>query len=206
VLIATVSGIILGVLLALIQLERIPILRQLCQLFVSFVRGTPIMVQMFIVYYALPMLLGLIGIDITRWEKIFFIYVTYGLSSSAFFSEIIRSAVQSVPKSQTDAAGSIGLTRPQTYLRVILPQSVVIAIPSIGTSIIGLLQSTSLAFSLGILDVVGRIRTLGTITARVLEGYIVAAVIFVVLSIMLEQLFGFIERKMRYGAKGEAVT
>jgi L-cystine transport system permease protein len=161
---------------------------------------------MFIVYYALPMLLGLIGIDITRWEKIFFIYVTYALSSSAFFSEIIRSAVQSVPKSQTDAAASIGLTRPQTYLRVILPQSVVIAIPSVGTSIIGLLQSTSLAFSLGILDVVGRIRALGTITARVLEGYIVAAVIFVILSIMLERLFGFIERKTRYGAQGgEAV-
>ena len=200
VLIATISGLAVGLLLSFPRLEKIPLLSQLCQILVSFIRGTPILIQMFIVYYALPILLLQIGINITRWDKIYFIYITYGINTGAYFSEIIRSSILSVPKSQSDAAASVGLTRVQSYFRIIIPQSVVIAIPSLGTSMISLLQDTSLAFALGILDVIGRVRALGSITSRILEGYVVAAFIFIVITIALEKLFEYIEKKTRQEA------
>jgi L-cystine transport system permease protein len=203
VVVATLSGLVLGLLLAFPRLEHIPGLRQVCAVFVSFIRGTPILIQMFIVYYGLPMLLMRAGVNITRWDKIYFIYITYGINTGAYFSEIIRSSILSVPRAQRDAAAAAGLTRAQAYYRIIIPQSITVAIPSLGTSITSLLQDTSLAFSLGILDVIGRIRALGVITTRVLEGYIVAAFIFIALTIMLEKFFGYIEVKTRHGTAGQ---
>jgi L-cystine transport system permease protein len=200
VLVATVLGLFIGLLLAFARLEKIPLLSQVSRVLVSFIRGTPILIQMFIVYYGLPMLLLRWGINITRWDKIYFIYITYGINTGAYFSEIIRSAVLSVPKAQKDAAAAIGLTRLQAYVRIIIPQSLVIAVPSLGTSITSLLQDTSLAFALGILDVIGRVRALGAITSRILEGYVVAALVFIALTITLEKLFGFIEVKTRHEA------
>jgi L-cystine transport system permease protein len=198
VLVATVGGLIIGMILAFVRIEKIPVLSQIALIIVSFLRGTPIIIQMFIVYYGLPLLLQGINIDIMWWDKIYFVFVTYALNTAAFFSEIIRSSVQSVPKSQREAAASAGLTKLQTYRRIVIPQSVSIAIPSLGMSMTGLLQDTSLAFTLGILDVIGRVRALGAITSHVLEGYIVAACIFVILSIGLEKLFGWLERKTTY--------
>ncbi|MDR2404578.1 MAG: amino acid ABC transporter permease [Spirochaetaceae bacterium] len=200
VLVATLSGLAVGLILAFPRLEKIPVLSHVCQVLVSFIRGTPILIQMFIVYYALPMLLLQVGINITRWDKIYFIYITYGINTGAYFSEIIRSSILSVPRSQRDAAAAVGLTRAQTYRRIIIPQSVAIAIPSLGTSMTSLLQDTSLAFALGILDVIGRVRALGAITSRILEGYVVAALIFIVLTVSLEKLFGYIETKTRHQA------
>jgi L-cystine transport system permease protein len=195
--VATVSGLALGLLLAFPRLENIPILKQVCTVLVSFIRGTPILIQMFIVYYALPMLLLGAGIDITRWNKIYFIFITYGLNTGAYFSEIIRASILGVPRAQKDAAAAAGLTKVQAYYRIIIPQSAVIAIPSLGTSIVSLLQDTSLAFSLGILDVIGRVRALGALTSRILEGYIDAAVIFIILTIALEKGFGYLEATTR---------
>lgn len=200
VAVATIAGLILGLVLAFLQLEKVPVLKQLCQIYVSFIRGTPILIQMFIAYYALPMLLLPLGIDITRWDKIYFIFVSYGMNTGAYFSEIIRSAILSVPRAQKDAAAAAGLTKFQAYARIIIPQSAVIAIPSLGTSITSLLQDTSLAFSLGILDVIGRVRALGAITSRILEGYVVAATVFIILTIGLEKFFGALEARTRHQA------
>jgi L-cystine transport system permease protein len=200
VTVATLLGLILGLVLAFLQLEKVPVLKQLCQVYVSFIRGTPILIQMFIVYYALPMVLLPLGINITRWNKIYFIFITYGMNTGAYFSEILRSAILAVPRAQKDAAAAAGLTRLQAYIRIIIPQSAVIAIPSLGTSMTSLLQDTSLAFSLGILDVIGRVRALGALTSRILEGYVVAAVIFIILTIALEKFFGYLETRTRHQA------
>jgi L-cystine transport system permease protein len=198
VAVATAGGLLFGMLLAIPRIERTPILSQFSRVVISFLRGTPIIIQMFIVYYGLPMLLQTMKIDITGWDKIYFIFVTYALNTGAFFAEIIRSSILSVPKSQSEAAAAAGLTRFQTYRRIIVPQSVSIAIPSLGMSMTGLLQDTSLAFTLGVLDVIGRVRALGALTSHVLEGYVVAAAIFILLSVGLEKVFGYIERKTRY--------
>lgn len=197
VAVATAIGIFLGLVIAFVRIEKVPILSQISQVFVSFVRGTPILVQLFLVYYGLPMIFtALANID-----KIEFVFITYGLSTAAFFSEIFRSAIASVPADQKEAAASVGLTKLQTYRRVILPQAFRIALPATGTMIVGLLQETSLAFSLGIIDVIGKVRALAALTYRSLEGYFIAAIIFVVLSIVLERCFAWLTKRFQYQSK-----
>jgi L-cystine transport system permease protein len=197
VLVATIIGILFGILLAFVRLERIPGLNQVAICFVSFIRGTPILIQMFIVYFGLPPLLRNIGIDISTWDKIYFIFVTYGINTGAYFSEIFRSSILSVPKTQMDAARSVGLSRASTYKRIIIPQSIPIAIPGVGVMMTNLLQDSSLAFAFGILDVIGKARTLGQLRNRSIEGYIVSAVIFTVLAIGIEKSFALLEKRNR---------
>lgn len=195
VLLATLIGFLLGTILALFRLYKVPVLNQLTLLFVSFNRGTPVIVQLFIVFYGLPILLLLVGVDINRWDKLNFVIIAYGLNAAAFMSEIIRAAIMSVSVGQTEAAYSVGMTRYQAFIRIVAPQSVVIALPSLGTNMVGLLQDTSIAFSLGIVDVIGKVRAIGANTYHTMEGYIGASIIFIILSIMLEKLFSFIEKR-----------
>lgn len=194
VITSIIIGSIIGVILAQFRLNKVPVLNQISIVYISFVRGTPIIVQMFIVFYGLPMLLNLVGIDINRWDKIYFVIVTYGLNAGAFLAEIFRSAIASVPVGQAEAAYSIGLNNAQTFTRVVAPQAVITAIPSLGTMLVGLLQDTSIAFQLGVIDVMGEVQAIGADTKRSMEGYVDAAIIFLVLAIALEKLFGRLEK------------
>ncbi|MDR0642155.1 MAG: amino acid ABC transporter permease [Treponema sp.] len=203
VAVAMAAGIILGMVITFFRVEKVPILRQFSVVFVSFIRGTPMLVQLFVVYYGLPALFMLFGINILRVNRLFFVFVTYGLNSAAFLSETFRSAIGSIDKFQWDAAASIGLTRMQTYIRVIIPQSVVIAIPSVGTSLSSLLQDTSLAFAIGVIDIVGKINSMSASLGHSLEGYTIAAVIFIALSFGIERTFALLEKKTR--TQNEAV-
>jgi L-cystine transport system permease protein len=195
--VAMAAGLVIGMLITFFRVEKVPLLNQLSVVFVSFIRGTPILVQLFVVYYGLPAVMKIFGINIMRAEKILFVFLTYALNSGAFLSENFRSAIMSVSKSQWDAAASIGLNKFQVYFRVIIPQSVVVAIPAVGTFLSQLLQDTSLAFALGIVDIVGKINTMGASISHVLEGYCVAAVLFTALTFVIERTFAFIEKKMR---------
>jgi L-cystine transport system permease protein len=128
----------------------------------------------------------------------FYLYVTYGLNTAAFQSETFRAAILSVPEHQMEAALASGLSKKQAYLKIILPQAIKVAIPSFGTATISLLQDTSLAFTIGVLDVIGRAKALGAVTMHLFEGYVDAALIFVVCSICLALCFRYIEVKANY--------
>jgi L-cystine transport system permease protein len=195
---ATVIGLLLGILLAVVRLYRIPVLNQISIVFISFMRGTPIIVQMFVVYYGLPSLLLAAGIDINNWDKMVFVITTYGLNLAAFLAEIFRASIAGVPAGQAEAAYSVGLTRYQAFRRIVAPQAVRSALPSVGVNMVGLLQDTSVAFPLGIIDVMGKVRAIGANTYHFLEGYFVAAILFVVLSYLLEKGFVLLEKKYAY--------
>lgn len=195
---ATALGTALGVALAFARLYRVPALNQLATVFISFMRGTPIIVQMFVVYYGLPALLLGVGVDVNRWDKIYFIIITYGLNAAAFMGEIFRAAISSVPAGQSEAAYSVGLTRFQAFRRIVIPQAVKIALPSFGANLVGLLQDTSIAFSLGIVDVMGKVRTIGAVTFHYLEGYVCAAILFVALSVLIEKSFAMLGKRFSF--------
>lgn len=193
---ATLIGALGGVMLALVRLYRVPVLNRAAVLYISFMRGTPIIVQMFLVFYGVPMLLERVGIDINRWDKLFFVVLTYTLNTAAFKAELFRTAIRSVPAGQTEAAYAVGLTRLQCFRRVVAPQAALIALPSIGTGLTSLLQDTSLAFTLGIVDVMGKVSAIGSYSNRLLEGYVGAGIIFLLLSISLEKGFARIETSL----------
>ncbi len=195
---ATILGVILGTVLALFRLSKTPVIDQISAIYISFMRGTPIIVQMFIVYYGLPLALLMIHVDINHWDKLIFIIITYGLNMAAFMAEIIRAAIIGIPIGQTEAAYAVGMSRLQTFRRIVAPQALLIALPSLGMNMVGLLQNTSIAFSLGIIDVIGKARVIGASTYHTLEGYVGAAVIFLTLCILMEYGFSNIEKKLKY--------
>ncbi|MDR0998438.1 MAG: amino acid ABC transporter permease [Treponema sp.] len=197
VVIATGLGLILGTVAAVIRINKIPVLNRIVLAGISFLRGTPIIVQLFVVYFGLPVLLKLAGINAARWSKLIFVNITYSLNISAFLSEIIRGALNGVDPGQREAALSVGLTGWQTFRRIIAPQSLLIALPSFSVSILNLLQNTSLGFTIGIVDMVGQVRAIGTRTYHVIEAYVDAAIIFVVLSFILNYLFSLVEKRLR---------
>ncbi|MDR1378594.1 MAG: amino acid ABC transporter permease [Synergistaceae bacterium] len=190
------GGTLLGLLLATVRLYRVPVLNALAVFYISFVRGTPVIIQMFIVYYGFPILLNNFGVNINRWDKLYFVLIAYALNNAAFMAEIIRSAIASVPAGQTEAAWSVGLSGFQTFRRIVLPQAFFIAFPAFGTRVINAMQDTSLAFTLGILDMLGQAEAIGIRTYHVLEGYVVVALVFIAASLLLEKGFAWAGKKL----------
>jgi L-cystine transport system permease protein len=156
---------------------------------------------MFVVYYGLPLLLLGVGIDIMRWDKMLFIYITFGLNVGAFLSEVFRSSILSVPSSQWDAAAMVGHGKARAYLSVIVPQAAVIAIPSLSYTFIMLFQDTSLTFAMGVVDVIGKAQLLGGRIFHTMEGYFVAAIIFITFSILIEKGFALLAKRLNTQGK-----
>lgn len=190
-----ILGLILGIAAAIPRLFKIPFLNQIVILYVSFIRGTPILIQLFLVFYGLPAILMLLfSIDITRMEAIYFVIITYALSNGAGFAEIFRAAIRAVDHGQTEAAYSVGMTGRQNFFRIILPQAVRIAFPNMANSVIGSLKDTSLAFTIGVMDMMGRGDTLISATAHALEVYISLAIIYYTIVLLFEKLFRMLEK------------
>ncbi|TXK83873.1 amino acid ABC transporter permease [Paenibacillus sp. N3.4] len=193
----TLAGMVLSLLIATFRLFDIPVLKQLSIMLTSYARNTPIVIQMFIIYYGLPLLLNAwFGININTWDKLVFVIVAYTINSSAFFSEAIRTAVLSIDPGQMEAAYSVGMSRLQAYRRIILPQAFVIAFPIIGINISALMRDTSIAYAIGVMDVVGQAKAIGGRSFHTLEAYVGAAIIFIILSLVFEKLFSSIEDRL----------
>jgi L-cystine transport system permease protein len=190
-------GILVGLLIAIPRLYKVPVLSQIGGVYVSFVRGTPILIKLFLVYYGLPELLKLVNIDVSRVDPIFFVIVTYSLSSGAFISETIRAAVNSVDRGQTEAAYAAGMTAGQTFIRIVVPQALKVAFPNFANTFIGYLKDTSLAFSIGVMDMMGRGEAIIGATSHFLEVYISLSIIYYVTVIALEKLFAISEQRLQ---------
>lgn len=202
---AVLLGMSLGIVLAYIRVHKVPVLYQISCVYISFIRGTPQIIQLFLVYYGLPAFVETVfGIDINRWNAIYFVILAYGMNESAQYSEIFRGGLLSIPYAQYEAGYACGLTKLQTFARVIFPQVIRIIIPSVGVSIIVLFQNTSMAASIGVRDLMGRAMLYGAYTKHYTENLFCTAVIFIVVSIVLELLFGKLNQKMKFTGKKEA--
>ncbi|TKJ89463.1 cysteine ABC transporter permease [Paenibacillus sp. CFBP13512] len=199
-------GLIIGMLVALPRLYNVPVLKRVSQVYVSFFRGTPILIQLFLIYYGLPTILQWINIDISRVAVLYFVILAYALNSGAFVSEMIRASVSAVDRGQIEAAQSIGMSGYQTFTRIILPQALAISIPLFGNLVIGNLKDTSLAFTLGVMEMTGRSQTLGTATQHFVETYIALSLIYFVISMILEQGFLWLERRLHRHEAGAKQT
>lgn len=200
VLAAMAIGIVLSVVLALFRIYRIPVLNQFAIAYISFIRGTPINIQLFVVYFGVPLLLSSVFPRINRANPMLFVVITYAINNAAFFAELIRASVKGVNTGQVEAGYSIGMTKLQTFFRIIVPQAFRLAIPDIGNTIINLLKNTALAYTLGIVDLMGEVMIIGGTTRHTLEGYMDVAIIYIILSALLESGFLRIERKLNVRA------
>lgn len=190
------AGVIVGFLVALPRLYKVPGLKTCSEIYISFFRGTPILIQLFLFYYGLPEIMKLIHVDMTRTPVLVFVILTYGLHTGAYMSEMIRAAVMAVDKGQVEAAYATGMTGFQAFSRIVLPQALGIAVPVFSNLVIALLKDTSLAFTLGVMEMTGKAQTLGSVTQHFIETYIALALIYLVISYTIEKLLLLVEHRL----------
>ncbi len=197
-----ILGMALAILLFIQGRSKNRFVRSLASTYINVIRCTPSIVLLFIVYYGIPKLaLGLFGLDLNFTSKLVYVVISLSLIYSASLSEIIRSAYLALGRSQYEAALSIGLTPFQAVRRIMLPQGLVIALPNLGNSLISLFKEGSLAFTIGLIDMMGAgnliiSRNYG---AYSLETYIALAIIYWLITLLLEQLFLKLEKHYSRG-------
>lgn len=191
-IIAVFFGAILGALLALGKMSRFKILRGIITAFIEIIRGTPILLQLYLFYFILPMALPALNI-----ETYPSIAIALVVNSSAYVSEVIRSGIQAVDKGQTEAARSLGLNKTQTMLKVVLPQAVKNILPALGNEFIMIIKETSLASTFFVGDLMTSYLTVRGATFLAIESLFIVGVIYFVLTFALSKLVGVYENKLK---------
>ena len=174
-------GLILGFLLALMRLSRFWPFSLLSRFYVSIFRGTPLIAQLFMIYYGLPQF----GIEL---DPIPAAMIGLSLNMAAYASETLRAAISSIEKGQWEAAASIGMTRWQTLYRVILPQAGRTALPPLGNSFIGLVKDTSLAATIQVPELFRQAQLVTSRTLEVFTMYLAASLIYWIMATLLSAL------------------
>lgn len=149
-------ALVLGLLLTWQKLSRNLVARTLSTIYISFMRGTPIIVQILIVFIGVPLLFSSFGISTDGWNNMIYAILAFSLNEAAFFAEIFRSAYAAIDKGQIEAAQSVGMNKRQVFLHVILPQGLASALPNTTNMIIELMKNTSLGLAIGVVDLMGQ--------------------------------------------------
>ena len=197
-----VFGLILALFFAIVKINRVKILYPIQSVFVSFLKGTPVLVQLMLTFYGIPLILKAINLrygtslNINSIPAPTFAIVAFAFNEAAYASETIRAAILSVSDGEIEAARSLGMTNAQVYWRVIIPNAAVVATPTLINSLIGLTKGTSLAFSAGVVEVFAQAQILGGADFRYFERFVSVALVYWVVNIIIERLGRLIEEKM----------
>ncbi|CAH0990294.1 putative amino-acid permease protein YxeN [Sinobacterium norvegicum] len=190
--IATAAALIIGLSIALIKVYKLAFFSAVSDAFLSFFRGTPLLVQMFLLYYGLPQFFPVLkGLDAFSAATI-----ALSLHFSAYMAESMRGAIISVHKSQMEAAISIGMSKHQAMARIILPQAARSALPPLMNNTIDLLKSTSLAFTLGVAEIMAKAQMEAASSFKFFESFLLVACLYWIIVIILGRLQLVIERKL----------
>ena len=192
--ITLVGALPLGMLVAFARMSRFKPLALLARAYISILRGTPLMLQMFAIYFA-PYYL--FGIRLTTDSKWYATIVAFIINYSAYFGEIYRSGIQSIPRGQYEAAEVLGYSNAQTFVRIVLPQVIKRIMPSMTNEVITLVKDTSLAFSIGVIEMFTVAKQLVASQVSMLP-FALAAAFYWVFNLLVDLAAGFVERKLDY--------
>ena len=190
--ITVVFGAILGALLALMRRSHLSVIRFLVTAFVEFIRGTPMLLQLYVGYFIVPLMFPALGLGTFAS-----ISVALVINSGAYVSEIIRSGIQAVDPGQGEAARSLGLSKGQTMRKVILPQAVKNILPALGNEFVTIIKETSLASTFFVGDLMTSYLIVKGATYLAFESLIIVGVIYFVLTFTLSKLVGAFERRLK---------
>ena len=189
--IAVALGTILGTLVAMAKMSKIWPLRALMTVYIEVLRGTPILLQLYIFYFALPQLLPFLKLSPFMW-----VAIAMCVNSSAYVSEVIRSGIQAVDKGQMEAARSLGLSQSQAMTKIILPQAIKNILPALGNEFIMILKETSLASTFYLGDLMTSYLIVKGATYLGFETLLIVGCIYFCLTFPLSKLVGWFEKKM----------
>ncbi len=189
--ISVLLGTVLGALVALMRMSKSKILRFISSAYIEVIRGTPILLQLYIFYFVLPNLLPFLKLSQFMWVSI-----ALCVNSAAYVSEVIRSGIQAVDKGQTEAARSLGMSESQTMMKIILPQAVRNILPALGNEFIMMLKETSLASTFFLYDLMTVRQIITGATSLTLEPMTIVAIIYLCMTYPLSKLVGHFEKKL----------
>lgn len=186
--IATAIALVIAIVIAVIKTFNIKILSEISDVYISFFRGTPLLVQLFLLYYGLPQLLPIFASIDAYWASI----LGLSLHFSAYMAEAIRGAISSIDKGQFEASYSLGMSQTQTFRHIILPQSIRVAIPSLMNNFIDLVKSTSLAFTLGVPEIMAKAQLEASSSFKYFECFLAVAIVYWVIVL----IFGYLQKRL----------
>ncbi|MBO0959347.1 amino acid ABC transporter permease [Neobacillus sp. MM2021_6] len=201
-IVALLIALPLAFLLALTRINRIPVLHRFAQVYVSFVRGTPVIVQIFIVYSSVPLMLTSlfkkfhIETNIYDVNPIWYAFIVFTLNTIAILIEVFRSAISTVSKGQLEAGYSVGLTNVQAFRRIIIPQTLVVALPNICTATVNLIKATSLGYAMSLQEITLRAKVAANVGYNYVEAYIDIFLVYLILCSLVEYLFKVYEKRL----------
>lgn len=171
-------GLCIALFTALAQVANLPVVKQVARFYVWIIRGTPMIVQLFVVYFGLPS----IGITLSAFPSA---VIVFSLSVGAYCSETIRAAIESIPAGQLEAGYCVGMTFWQTMFRIIIPQAMVTAFPPLSNSLIGLVKDTSLAYSVAIVEILATAQRIAARTYDYFWLYLEAGLVYLIFCTIL---------------------
>ncbi|WP_353092620.1 amino acid ABC transporter permease [Tissierella praeacuta] len=189
-LFGVIFGTLVGVLLALMKLSNNKILKGISASYIEVVRGTPLILQIYLIYHGLPMILPLPD------SRIFLGTVAVLLNSSAYVAEIIRAGIQSIDKGQMEAARSLGMTSGMSMMYIIIPQAFKNILPALGNEFIVLVKESAIISVIGVQDLMYNADTLRGITYKPFAPLIYAGIIYFIITFSLSKLIGILERRL----------
>src|SRR5690625_79099 len=201
-IVALLISLPLGFLLALTRKNRIPVLSQMARVYVSFVRGTPIIVQIFIVYSSIPLILDTLfttyNIDVKVYDihPIWYAFVVFSFSTTAILIEVFRSALSTIEKGQLEAAYAVGLTSIQAYRRIIIPQILVVAFPNLCNATVNLIKATSLGYAMSLQEITLKAKVEANVGYNYIEAYIDVFIVYLILCSLVEFAFKLFEKRL----------
>ncbi|MCG8708278.1 ABC transporter permease subunit [Brenneria sp. 4F2] len=195
-----VLGLLLGLLLTVMQESQRGVIRRSALIYIDVMRSTPLLLLIFLVFFGSKVFLSQLGVSQRLFSDSFLAIVAITLGMSAYFSEMMRSAYRAVDKGQLEAINSLAIPVFGGFLRIILPQATVIAIPNLGNLMINIVKLTSLVSLIGIVDVFGRAKKISNSNYGVnqLEAFISVIIIYWIINVLIDVAMKFLEKKYRY--------
>ncbi|MEG3305849.1 amino acid ABC transporter permease [Streptococcus suis] len=182
-------GLLIAIGTALVQIAQIPILKQVARFYIWVVRGTPLLVQLYVIFFGLPSL----GIVLDAFPSA---VLVFSVNTGAYAAETIRASIESVPKGQLEAGYSVGMSFAQTMRRIILPQAFRVAFPPLSNTLIGLVKDTSLAANITVLEMFMATQQIVARTYEPFALYCEVALVYLLFSTILTKLQAYGEKKL----------
>ena len=184
----------LGLLVAFARMSKIQVIRIPASIYISIMRGTPLMLQLMVVYFGPYYIFGIKVVDNYR---IIAALIGFVINYAAYFAEIYRGGIQSIGRGQYEAAKLLGYSKTQTFMVIILPQVIRRILPSITNEVITLIKDTSLAFTISVLEMFSRAKALASSSTSMIP-FVVAACIYYVFNFIVEFIMNGIEKRLEY--------
>lgn len=191
-ILSMIVGLLLSLGIELIRIYRIKVLFPLSKIYVSFFRGTPLLVQLFLLYYGIPQIFPAFR-SLTAYNAA---VIGLSLNGSAYMAEILRAAVSSVDKGQLEAALSVGMSKWQGLLRIVFPQAARVALPSLGNTFVDLIKGSSLAFVMGVSEILAKAQMSAAANYRFFESYLAVALLYWVVIIIFTHMQKLLETRL----------